>query len=55
MTRSGSISRDRVAHVLAARDLDDSLAGPDERGAHLVAHPLRVGGHEDRRPIGGRR
>ena len=32
---------DRVAHVLAARDLDDLLAGPDERGAHLVAHPLR--------------
>ncbi len=38
----------RVAYVLAARDLDDFLAGPDERGTNLVAHPLRIGGHEDR-------
>ena len=39
---------ERVAHVLAAGDLDDVLARPDERGAHLVAHPLGVGGDEDR-------
>ena len=44
---------ERVAHVLAAGDLDDLLAGPDERRPHLVAHPLRVGGHEDRRHRGG--
>ena len=31
---------ERVADVLAAGDLDDVLARADERGAHLVAHPL---------------
>ena len=45
----GILERHGVAHVLAARDLDDPLARADECRAHLVAHPLRVGGHEDRR------
>ena len=39
---------ERVAHVLPAGDLDDFLARADERRTHLIAHPLRVGGHEDR-------
>ena len=47
-TRSGSCSANVAAHVLAAGDLDDLLAGPDERRPHLVAHPLGVGGDEDR-------
>ena len=48
-TRSGSSSSDGVADVLATRDLDHSLVRAHECDAHLVAHPLRVGGHEDRR------
>ena len=38
---------ERVAHVLAARDLHDFLARADERRPHLVANPLGVGGYED--------
>ena len=52
-TRSGSTLGERVAHVLAARDLDDFLARADERRPHLVADPLGVGGYEDRGHRGG--
>ena len=45
-TRSGSSSATASPHVLTAGDFDDSLVRADERGADLVAHPLRVGGDE---------
>ena len=44
---------DLVAHVLAARDLDHLLARAHERRPNLVAHPLRLGGNQDRRHRSG--
>ena len=49
MTRSGVSRFDRFPNFLAARHFDHALVGSDEGGAHLVAYPLRVGRHEDRR------
>ena len=45
----GVLPTDRVAHVVPVLDLDDSLTGPDERGAHLVSYPACFGGDEDLR------
>ena len=44
----GIVLAHRALHVLAPGHLDHLLAGPDERRAHLVAHPFGFGGNEDR-------
>jgi hypothetical protein len=37
----------RTAYVLAPDHLDDFLAGRDDRGPDLVAHPARVSGDKE--------
>ncbi len=43
----GLVVLHRLAHVLAARDLDHTLTGAEARGLHQVTDPLGVGGYED--------
>ena len=41
----GLLVGDGPPHVLATGHFDNTLVGADERGAYLVAHPLRIGGN----------